>query len=240
MSDTFNPVYDIRKLDIEELYRKTEQVSCKIELSPQEIRLLSKLNKKEVIAPSIPGYFSRELHMDFKEALTKFFSIGLIEIGFERGRKRLILTQPGENIVGENDALLLYYNGLSSAYVKDVEVVEAQRENPGKSGLEILENLYLNRLSTSDVRAEFGLRVDLQKIYRWQQKDDKVTEMQERLDALFEAFERKFEEDARRATEVLGLSLEERQRLQQEAIDEMDSEWEIELDRKNRAKAGIE
>ena len=40
--------------------------------------------------------------------------------------------------------------------------------------------------------------------------------------------------------EILGLPLEERQRLQREAIDEMDDEWEKELDRKNRAKAGIE
>ena len=40
--------------------------------------------------------------------------------------------------------------------------------------------------------------------------------------------------------DILGLSLEERQRLQQEAIDEMDDEWEKELDAKNKAKAGIE
>ncbi len=40
--------------------------------------------------------------------------------------------------------------------------------------------------------------------------------------------------------EILGLSLEERKRLQQEAIDEMDDEWERELDARNRAKAGIE
>lgn len=40
--------------------------------------------------------------------------------------------------------------------------------------------------------------------------------------------------------EVLGLSLEERQRLQQEAIDRMDDDWEKELDARNKAKAGIE
>lgn len=40
--------------------------------------------------------------------------------------------------------------------------------------------------------------------------------------------------------DILGLSLEERQRLQQEAIDSMDDEWEKELDAQNRAKAGIE
>ena len=39
--------------------------------------------------------------------------------------------------------------------------------------------------------------------------------------------------------EILGLSLEERQALQQEAIDEMDDEWERELDERNKAKAGI-
>ncbi len=40
--------------------------------------------------------------------------------------------------------------------------------------------------------------------------------------------------------DILGLPFEERQRLQQEAIDAMDDEWEKELDKKNRAKAGIE
>ena len=40
--------------------------------------------------------------------------------------------------------------------------------------------------------------------------------------------------------EILGLSLEERQRLQQEAIDTMDDDWEKELDAKNKAKAGIQ
>lgn len=40
--------------------------------------------------------------------------------------------------------------------------------------------------------------------------------------------------------DILGLSLEERQRLQQEAIDNMDEDWEKELDARNRAKAGIE
>lgn len=40
--------------------------------------------------------------------------------------------------------------------------------------------------------------------------------------------------------EILGLPLEERQRLQQEAIKDMDDEWEKELDAKNKAKAGID
>lgn len=40
--------------------------------------------------------------------------------------------------------------------------------------------------------------------------------------------------------EILGLPLKERQRLQQEAIDSMDDEWEKELDAQNKAKAGIE
>lgn len=40
--------------------------------------------------------------------------------------------------------------------------------------------------------------------------------------------------------EIIGLPLEERKRLQQEAIDSMDDEWEKELDAKNKAKAGIE
>lgn len=40
--------------------------------------------------------------------------------------------------------------------------------------------------------------------------------------------------------DILGLPLEERQRLQQEAIDADDGAWEKELDAKNKAKAGIE
>lgn len=40
--------------------------------------------------------------------------------------------------------------------------------------------------------------------------------------------------------DILGLSLEERERLQREAIAEMDEKWERELDEQNRKKAGIE
>lgn len=39
---------------------------------------------------------------------------------------------------------------------------------------------------------------------------------------------------------ILGLSIEERRRLQAEAIAEMDAAWEAELNAKNKAKAGIE
>lgn len=45
---------------------------------------------------------------------------------------------------------------------------------------------------------------------------------------------------ANASEEALGLSLEERKRLQQEAIEEMDAEWERELNERNKAKAGIE
>ena len=40
--------------------------------------------------------------------------------------------------------------------------------------------------------------------------------------------------------DILGLPLEERQKLQQQAIDEMDDDGEAELDAQNKAKAGIE
>ena len=40
--------------------------------------------------------------------------------------------------------------------------------------------------------------------------------------------------------DILGMSLEERKKLQRQAIDEMDDKWERELDARNRAKAGIE
>ena len=40
--------------------------------------------------------------------------------------------------------------------------------------------------------------------------------------------------------DILGLPLEERKKLQQQAIDDMDDEWEAELDAQNKAKAGIE
>lgn len=40
--------------------------------------------------------------------------------------------------------------------------------------------------------------------------------------------------------DILAMPLEERQRLQQEIINNMDDEWERELDEKNRAKAGID
>lgn len=40
--------------------------------------------------------------------------------------------------------------------------------------------------------------------------------------------------------DALGLSLNERRQLQREAIEQMDDEWEKELDARNKAKAGIE
>lgn len=40
--------------------------------------------------------------------------------------------------------------------------------------------------------------------------------------------------------EILGLSLEERQELQRQAVADMDDEWERALDEENKAKAGIE
>lgn len=40
--------------------------------------------------------------------------------------------------------------------------------------------------------------------------------------------------------DILGLSLEERRQLQQEAIEALDDDWEKELDAQNRARAGIE
>lgn len=40
--------------------------------------------------------------------------------------------------------------------------------------------------------------------------------------------------------DILGLPLNERQRLQREAIEEMDDAWEKELDKQSKAKAGIE
>ena len=42
------------------------------------------------------------------------------------------------------------------------------------------------------------------------------------------------------SSEILGMSLEERQRLQAEAVAEDDGEWMKELDAQNKAKAGIE
>lgn len=39
--------------------------------------------------------------------------------------------------------------------------------------------------------------------------------------------------------EILGLPLEERKKLQQQAIDEMGDEWKKELDARNKARAGI-
>ncbi len=45
---------------------------------------------------------------------------------------------------------------------------------------------------------------------------------------------------ANASDDILGMSLEERKKLQQKAIDEDDGAWEKELDAKNKAKAGID
>ena len=55
-----------------------------------------------------------------------------------------------------------------------------------------------------------------------------------RLDKLWEEDR---EKEARKRDSILGMSLEERKQLQQKIIDEMDDDWEKELDAKNRARA---
>lgn len=58
-----------------------------------------------------------------------------------------------------------------------------------------------------------------------------------------EEFEKKRRKDLEKISRLTGISVEEHERIYQKALSELrseDDEWEKELDRKNRAKAGIE
>lgn len=58
-----------------------------------------------------------------------------------------------------------------------------------------------------------------------------------------EEFEKKRRKDLEKISRLTGISMEEHERIYQKALSDLRSEgdeWEKELDRKNRAKAGIE
>ena len=69
---------------------------------------------------------------------------------------------------------------------------------------------------------------------------DRIPPAEEEIRQLDKLWEEEREKHLHDYDEILGLSYEERKRLQDEAIAELDDEWYKELDAKNRAKAGIE
>ncbi len=68
----------------------------------------------------------------------------------------------------------------------------------------------------------------------------KKLEIQCEIEELDKLWEEEREQQMRKYDPILGLSLEERRRLQQEVTDEMDDDCEKKLNKKNKAKAGIE
>lgn len=232
--------YDFSSLDIREIYaqRGNADAGAGEDFRPEEIRLLSKLNKKQLGA-ALPGYF-REYGFNYREELLRFFSEGYLEIKTVRKAERLALTEKGERLMRENDALLLTYNGLSQGIVTPEKIAEAQRKERGKDSLVLLTELYERELAERG--EDMSLLVDLQKIYRWRKDDAKVGEMQERMDRFMEEFERNRQREMERTAEKIGIPPEELDRIRREAAEEVhaDDGWIKELDRKNRERAGIE
>lgn len=155
---------------------------------------------------------------------------------------RFVLTDRGQQVIKENSALLYYNNAFGTTNILELEqIVCAQNLYPADKEFDILIKLLKKKVAEeTDTGKKRALTAHLGKLYLLNHDDALACEANlevERLDKLWEA-ER--EQAARSWDSVLGMSFEERQRLQQRARDETGDEWEKELDTKNRAKAGIE
>ena len=156
--------------------------------------------------------------------------------------KRFILTDEGVQVIDKNKALLLYFKAFGSTDTLDPgEIISYQCSHPKDSEYDILVELFKERIAkVKGIGEKRSTMAVLCRLYMMKHDDALVCETEREIERLDKLWEEEREQQMRKYDPILGLSLEERRRIQQEAIDEMDDEWEKELDRKNRAKAGIE
>ena len=156
--------------------------------------------------------------------------------------KYFVLTTDGERVVEENSALLLWYDGLKHNVIKPENIIAAQCKYENRDKYELLLTVYNEHLQKSETNFErFDLLLDIKRIYQWQHNEEMEEKISAELskinDSLNKEWEAKYENAERQ--KILGLSEEERQRLRDEAIAELDEEWEKEVDAKYRAMVGL-
>ena len=156
--------------------------------------------------------------------------------------KRFILTDAGEQVIDKNQALLLYIKAFGSTCILNQdEIISCQRSYPADNEYDILIRLFKEKADKEKrIGSKRVLLAFLQRVYSMKHDDVLAQELEPSIKELDRLLEEEREQEARKLDAVLGMSYEERQRLQQDTIDVMDDEWEKELNEKNKAKAGIE
>lgn len=93
---------DIGKVNVVKLYAEKSSVNEKIDLTPQEIRLLSKLHKCTTDLTGVLGYFD-EYHFDYKAVISKFFSGNLLELSSIRFELQTLAVPKLKELLRQKD-----------------------------------------------------------------------------------------------------------------------------------------
>lgn len=153
-----------------------------------------------------------------------------------------VLTQTGEQVIKENHALLYYFNAFGATDIlTSQQIIDAQNTYPTDSSFDILIRLFKERIEAeSNLGMKSAITARLSTLYTLNHNDKLSHSAELEAERLKQLWLAGREEHARQLDSVLGIPLEKRRQLQQEANDELDDDWERELDAKNRAKAGFD
>ncbi len=153
--------------------------------------------------------------------------------------KCYFLTNSGRELIEKNGALLLYLNAFGTARVLEPEnIIAAQSSNPNEDRVDILIKLFKEEISTaSSIGRKRYMTAYLQTLYTMKHDNALAQEAKLEVERLDKTLEEQREKEARKLDSVLGLSLEQRRRIQQEVTETLGEDWEKELDAKNKALA---
>lgn len=126
---------EVSSVNIEKLSKiepnKTEQ------LAPEEIRFLSKIDKKDISLYSVPGYFTHQYHLNFQSVLEKLFSYGYLTFTDEEFNLSKATVTQLKNLLNQK--------GLSTKGSKPILI---------KS---ILNNYTITEINNSEIKKYFVL-----------------------------------------------------------------------------------
>lgn len=140
--------------------------------------------------------------------------------------KRFVLTETGEKVVSENDALLYYFEsfGATNILMPD-QIISAQKAYPEESALGILIKLFKERgASENDTGKKRAITSYLCRLYKLNHDDELAKEVELEVEHLDKLWEAERESEARRLDGILGLTFEDRQRIRQELVDKANSD----------------
>ena len=153
---------------------------------------------------------------------------------------RYILTECGQETVTTNSALLRYYDVLGSTNLLEPEKIMAAQMDSQEDDLRLLIRLLSERISSEhETGQKRAATAWLARLYRLNHHDIYPQRAQREVEHLDVILEKERIDERKRLNSILGLTSEERERIRQEALEEMGDDWEKELDARNKAKAGI-